>query len=116
MIRTHVAALSCALLLSACGAGREELSFEVCAESARESTQRSRAFSEDQKRSLNIDKSASLATAKEVEPGVTELRLVATIDDAQGNPSGQDILCRTRFAEGADKPEVISFTLLLEGQ
>jgi len=116
MIRSIGFALTCALLLGACSAGREELSFEVCAESARESTQRSRAFSEDQKRSLNIDRSASLATAREVEPGVTELRLVATIDDAQGRPSGQDIQCRTRFADGAAKPEVISFTLVLEGQ
>jgi hypothetical protein len=115
MMRILLAA-SCAVLLGACGASREDLSFEVCAESARDSTQRSRAFTNDQKRSFAIDKAASLATVREVEPGVTELRLIATIDDAQGKPSGQDVLCRTRFNEGADKPDVIAFTLLLEGQ
>jgi hypothetical protein len=108
--------LCCALLLVACAASRDELSFEACAAFARESTERSRAFSNDQKRSFNIDKAASLATAREVEPGVTELRLIATIDDAQGKPSGQDIMCRTRFTEGVEKPDVIAFTLLLEGQ
>lgn len=116
MIRTPVVAATCALLLSACGAGREELSFEVCAESARESTQRSRAFSDDQKRSLDIDKSASLATANEVEPGVTELRIVASIQDSQGKPTRQDFQCRTRLLDGADRPEVIRFTFVLEGE
>jgi hypothetical protein len=114
-MQSRIALISLSLLLTGCSASREELSLQACANSAHESTQRSRAFNDTQKRSYRIDEAASRASLREVEPGVHELRLVATIDDADGKPSGQGVLCRTRFTEGRETPDVIAFTLLLGG-
>ncbi|MBE5313883.1 MAG: hypothetical protein H4O13_00595 [Xanthomonadales bacterium] len=104
------------LLLGACSASREDLSFEACAASAKDATQRSRTYSESQKTSFKIDSTASRASTKSVEPGVFELRIVATINSEQGTPTHQDFLCRTRFTEGKELPDVIAFSFLLEGQ
>jgi ribosomal protein L23 len=115
-MRCFIAAAAIALLLSACGTNRDELSFQACAASAREATERSRAFSDDQKRSFEIDEASSRTSIKQVDESVFELRVIASIRNEQGQSTRQDFLCRTRFAEGTDSPDVIAFTFLLEGQ
>lgn len=105
-----------ALLLAGCGASREDLSVDACSSSAREATDRSRTYSDTQKASFKIDTAASRASLKALEEGVFELRLVASIDSEQGTPTRQDFICRTRFTEGQEQPDVIAFSFLLEGQ
>lgn len=105
-----------ALLIGGCAASQEALSLEACASSAREATERSRTYSDSQKASFEIDSAASRASLKSLEGGVFELRLVASIESEQGTPTRQDFLCRTRFTEGQEKPDVIAFSFLLEGQ
>ncbi len=105
-----------ALLLVACSPSREDLSLEACTESAREATDRSRTYSDSQKASFEIDSAASRSSLKPLEGDVFELRLVASIDSEQGTPTRQDFLCRTRFTEGQERPDVIAFSFMLEGQ
>lgn len=104
------------LLLSACSASREDLSFEACAASALDATQRSRTYSDSQKTSFKIDEAASRASTRSVEADVFELRIVASINSEQGTPTRQDFMCRARFTEGKELPDVIAFSFLLEGQ
>lgn len=111
-----LAAAALVLLLSACGGSRESLSFEACASSAREATERSRTYSDTQKASFEIDAAASRSSLTSPEADVFELRLVASINSEQGTPTRQDFLCRTRFSPGQERPDVIAFNFVMEGQ
>ncbi len=115
-MRPFTVALALVAFLSGCSASREDLSFQACASSAQDATQRSRTYSDSQKASFQIDDRASLASLKQIEADVFELRLVASVESEQGTPTRQDFLCRTRFTAGKDAPDVIAFSFLLEGQ
>lgn len=115
-MRLFPVALALVALLGGCSASREDLSFQACVSSAQDATQRSRTYSDPQKASFQIDDRASLASLKQVETDVFELRLIASIESEQGTPTRQDFLCRTRFSEGKETPDVIAFSFLLEGQ
>lgn len=108
--------LSACLLLLGCGSSPTQLSFEACAAHARESTERSRTFSDAQKRSFVIDTAASLNTAREIEAGVIELTVVASIDSETGVSTRQDFNCRTRLNPAQKQPDVINFNFIFQTQ
>lgn len=112
----HLFTFTAGLLLVGCGSSPTNLSFEACAAHARDSADRSRTYSEAQKRSFTIDSTASLATAREIEAGVIELTVIASIDSETGASTRQDFNCRTRINPGQKLPDVINFNFLFQAQ
>lgn len=112
----HLAPLAACLLLAGCGSDPLDKSFEACAVSARDATERSRTYSDAQKRSFSIDAAASRATAREVEDGVVEMTLIASIDSETGVSTRQDFNCRTRANPGQSLPDVINFNFLFQSE
>ena len=100
--------------LTGCATSKDQLSFDACAASVREATEKSRTYSDAQKRSFEIDAAASLATITPIEDGVFELKLIASVDGEGGQRTPQNFLCRTRFTSGQDRPDVIAFSFLLD--
>lgn len=110
------APLVACLLLAGCGASPADLAFEACEAYARDATERNRTYSEAQKRSFVVDASASRATAREIEAGVIELTVVASIDSETGVSTRQDFNCRTRVNPGQKLPDVINFNFIFQTQ
>ncbi len=78
------------LLLSACSATREDLSFDACAASAQDATQRSRTYSDSQKTSFKIDEAASRASTQSIEADARPART-----SCAGRASAKARNCRT---------------------
>lgn len=100
--------------LTGCATSQDQLSFDACAASVREATEKSRTYSDAQKRSFEIDAAASLATITPIEDKVFELKLIASVDGEGGQRTPQNFLCRTRFTPGRERPDVIAFSFLLD--